>query len=194
MPWREARPRSPARCGRAAGSRPEGAGCSGGPSRRSARRATGSPARTAFAAPHPVAARCGVARSGRDVGAGSGAACSVGPWPFLRCAWLDPIRANALGAPRAGVSAGGAWRTPGAWLLADVLGVVCSGQQLIQLAGVLQAELDHPALAVGILVHQAGVALEGLVDLDDLTRHRAEQLGHRLDRLDGPEHLHTAEL
>src|SRR3990172_4089692 len=79
-------------------------------------------------------------------------------------------------------------------LLADVLGVVGGGQQLVELAGTLHPELDHPALAVGILVHQAGVALDGLVHLDHVAGHGAEQLGYRLHCLDGPEHFHPAEL
>src|SRR4051812_29252075 len=51
-----------------------------------------------------------------------------------------------------------------------------------------QPDGNHPG-AVRIAVHLLGRILERGIDLDDLSRHRGEELGDGLDRLDRPECL-----
>ena len=52
-------------------------------------------------------------------------------------------------------------------------GCVCVGvHQLIELSGVGELDLDHPALSVRIGVDGLGSSLESSVDLDDLAGYR----------------------
>src|SRR5450759_5215357 len=75
----------------------------------------------------------------------------------------------------------------------DMLSVGVGLHQGIDLRRVARLDLDHPARAVGIGVHQRGLLVEPLVDRDDLARDWREQLGHRLHRFDRPEHIVLAE-
>ena len=62
-------------------------------------------------------------------------------------------------------------------------------EQSVQLLGVAERHLDHPALVVGIFVDVFGRVRERRVDLDDLAGDRREQVGDGLDRFDRPEDL-----
>src|SRR5438034_4428550 len=55
-------------------------------------------------------------------------------------------------------------------LFANMLLVLLAPQELVELLRVLDPELDHPALAIGVAVDERGVACERRVD----RRHRAE--------------------
>jgi hypothetical protein len=79
-------------------------------------------------------------------------------------------------------------------LLLEQLFVVLVREQLAVLAGVARLELDHPALAVGRLVHQRGIRCELAVHLDHLARDRRVEVAHRLHRLDHAERLHRVQL
>jgi hypothetical protein len=52
---------------------------------------------------------------------------------------------------------------------------------------VRDAELDDPAVAVGVFVDLLGAVIEGLVDLDDLAADRGVDVRDGLDGLDGAE-------
>ena len=50
-----------------------------------------------------------------------------------------------------------------------LLSVVVGGEQVVQLFGVGQADLEEPAVAVGIVVDGAGLGVEGVVGVDNLS-------------------------
>ncbi len=61
--------------------------------------------------------------------------------------------------------------------------VACVHQR-VGLGRVARADLDHPAVAVGVLVDRLGLVAQRLVDLDDLAGQRRDDVGDGLDRLD----------
>eukprot|EP01106_Pelomyxa_sp_JSP_P018300 TRINITY_DN823_c0_g1_i2.p1 TRINITY_DN823_c0_g1~~TRINITY_DN823_c0_g1_i2.p1 ORF type:complete len:161 (+),score=66.47 TRINITY_DN823_c0_g1_i2:53-535(+) len=69
-------------------------------------------------------------------------------------------------------------------LLLAVLDVVLFRQQLLKLVQLRQLELGEPALALGVLVDEGGVALQLRVDLGDFTRHGRVDVANSLDALD----------
>src|SRR5688500_10225319 len=77
-------------------------------------------------------------------------------------------------------------------LLSYVRCVPIGRQQLTALAGILEAELDHPAVTVGVCVDEGWLLVEPSVHLDHFAGKRAEELGHRLHRLDRSENIHAS--
>src|SRR3989442_5593207 len=73
--------------------------------------------------------------------------------------------------------------------VADVLPVRRRIHQGVGLSRLCDVEDDHPSLAVGIFVHKLGLVHESLVDLDDRSADRRENLAHGLHGLDGPDRL-----
>jgi len=70
------------------------------------------------------------------------------------------------------------------------LGVLLVGslvQQCVELLGVVELDLDHPALVLGALVDELGRLDQGLVDLDDLAADGRVHVAGGLDRLDDAE-------
>src|SRR3989441_7005216 len=51
-------------------------------------------------------------------------------------------------------------------LRSDVLLVFLAAQQLIEVPGILDPQLDHPSLAVRVAIHEGGVLVERRVHLD----------------------------
>src|SRR2546426_4490836 len=76
-----------------------------------------------------------------------------------------------------------------AGLVADVLSVRRRIHQHVGLRRLRDVEDDHPSLAVGIFVHKLGLIHESLVDIDDRSTDRRENLAHGLHGLDGPDRL-----
>ncbi len=74
-------------------------------------------------------------------------------------------------------------------LPADLLVVFLAAHELVQLRRVAHLHLNHPPLAVRVGVHARRVALELVVDLDDLARPAAVEIARGLDRLDLAEAL-----
>src|SRR5207302_3368555 len=71
------------------------------------------------------------------------------------------------------------------------LSVLLRIEQLIEVRGILDPELDHPTVAIGLAVHERRVAIERRVHFGDRARERREQLGHGLHRLDRAEGVHA---
>jgi len=67
--------------------------------------------------------------------------------------------------------------------------VLVSAHEVVDLCRIGHLDLDHPAVAVAVLVDRLGSVAERLVDLNDVTGKRREELGHGLDRLDFAEAL-----
>jgi len=82
---------------------------------------------------------------------------------------------------------------PASLSLSDVSLVGGGIHQILELRGIGDAQPDHPSLAVGIGVDESGIRIERAVGLDHLASHGSEELGDRLDRLDGAEGFHAAE-
>src|SRR5438093_623595 len=80
-------------------------------------------------------------------------------------------------------------RTVGMTLLPDVFLVRLTVQQLLELRGVFHAELDHPARAVGVAIHEGRIALERVVHVGHGAREGRVQLRHGLHGLDRAEHV-----
>src|SRR5205809_2723599 len=78
-------------------------------------------------------------------------------------------------------------------LCANMLLVLLAPQQLVELLRVLDPELDHPALAIGIAVDERGVGFERRVDRHHRAGEGGVQLRDRLHRLDRAEHIHPPE-
>src|SRR5438552_2237879 len=74
-------------------------------------------------------------------------------------------------------------------LLPDVFLVRLTVQQLLELRGVFHAELDHPARAVGVAIHEGRIALERVVHVGHGAREGRVQLRHGLHGLDRAEHV-----
>src|SRR3989475_9677917 len=77
--------------------------------------------------------------------------------------------------------------------LSDLLLVGLAVQQLLELPGVLGPELDHPARAIRVAVHERGIAFERLVYLGHGPREGCVQLRDGLHRLDRAERVATPE-
>src|SRR2546422_5870598 len=78
-------------------------------------------------------------------------------------------------------------------LFANMLLVLLAPQELVELLRVLDPELDHPALAIGIAVDERGVAFQRRVDRRHCAGEGGVQLRDRLHGLDRPEHIHPPE-
>ena len=75
----------------------------------------------------------------------------------------------------------------------DYLLILRSRKEIIKFRRIGEFDLDHPAFAIGIGVHELGSALEFGVDFDDFTGNRHKRIGDRLDGLDGAENLFLRE-
>ncbi len=71
--------------------------------------------------------------------------------------------------------------------------VLVRPEELLGLALILEAEADHPAVAVRIGVHESGLLVEALVDGDDFAAQGGEELRDGLHRLDRAEDVHAPE-
>src|SRR5437879_7577542 len=78
-------------------------------------------------------------------------------------------------------------------LFANMLRVLLAPQQVVELLRTLDAESDHPALAVGVAVYEGRVALERRVDLGHRAGERGKELRDRLHRFDRAEYIHARE-
>src|SRR5688500_16590459 len=65
----------------------------------------------------------------------------------------------------------------GTALLADVLRVLLRSEELVEISGAADAHAEHPSVAIGIAVDDAGLALEGVVHRRHFPGHGTEQLG-----------------
>src|SRR2546426_2798055 len=77
--------------------------------------------------------------------------------------------------------------------LSDLFLVGLAVQQLLELPGVLGPDLDHPARAIRVAVHERGIAFERLVYLGHGPREGCVQLRDGLHRLDRAERVATIE-
>src|SRR5882724_1736729 len=96
-------------------------------------------------------------------------------------------RGSAISAISAILAAGAGFAIAGLLATLHVLLIFFGIHQLFQIGGGGEADTDEPPLAMGILVEQLRVLDHGVVDLQHLAGDRGVDLGHRLDRLDGPE-------
>src|SRR5256886_7739730 len=78
-------------------------------------------------------------------------------------------------------------------LFANLLLVLLAPQEVVEFLRTLDPEPDHPALAVGVPVHEGRVTVERRVDLRDRAGEGGKELRDRLHRLDRPEHVHARE-
>src|SRR5436190_6073849 len=78
-------------------------------------------------------------------------------------------------------------------LFANLLLILLAPQQLVELFRTFHPEPDHPALAVGVAVHEGRVICQCRVDLGDRAGERGKELRDRLHRFDRPEHVHARE-
>src|SRR5579862_7749178 len=111
---------------------------------------------------------------------------SSSPGPMWREAKRSEGSRSDSEAPRGSVPAG----ATGLLGLALDIGLIGGGvHQGARLLRVLDAHDDHPARAVGILVHLLGSVDEGPVHLDHLSTDGGEELRDGLHRLDGSKAL-----
>src|SRR5256886_16649331 len=78
-------------------------------------------------------------------------------------------------------------------LFANLLLVLLAPQEVVEFLRTLDPEPDHPALAVGVPVHEGRVTVGRRVDLRDRAGDGGKELRDRLHRLDRPEHVHARE-
>ena len=76
---------------------------------------------------------------------------------------------------------------------ADELGVVLGTQQGVVLGGIRHAHLYDPAFAVGVLVDDRGVGVDGLVEFEHFAAHGQEGVADSLHGLDRAEDLSGGE-
>src|SRR2546430_596893 len=76
-------------------------------------------------------------------------------------------------------------------LFANLLLVLLAPQELVELFRTLDPEPNHPALAVGVAVHEGRVTFQRRVDLGDRAGEGGKELRDGLHRFDRPEHVHA---
>jgi hypothetical protein len=69
-------------------------------------------------------------------------------------------------------------------VLLDVLSICLGIHELVDILGILDKDLENPAVILGLSIDNGGVALDVLVVLKDLAGHRGVDIGGSLHRLD----------
>ena len=69
-------------------------------------------------------------------------------------------------------------------VLLDILGISLSVHELLDVLGILDEDLEDPAVILGLSIDNRGIALDVLVVLKDLACHWCIDIGGSLDRLD----------
>ena len=69
-------------------------------------------------------------------------------------------------------------------VLLDILSICLSVHEFIDVLGILDEDLEDPAVILGLGIDNRGIALDVLVVLNDLAGHWCVDIGGSLDRLD----------
>ena len=69
-------------------------------------------------------------------------------------------------------------------VLFDVLSICLGIHELVDVLGVLNKDLENPAVILGLGIYNGGIGLDVLVVLKDLAGHRGVDIGGSLHRLD----------
>ena len=69
-------------------------------------------------------------------------------------------------------------------VLLDILSISLSVHELLDILGILDEDLEDPAVILGLGIDNGGIALDVLVVLKDLAGHWCVDIGGSLDRLD----------